>query len=172
VPVATVSNSIQAFDATTSTTSTNNTTQSVSVAKLNDDEDMINDTVGVIIIDRMGSLAAASSSGGLGMKLRGRVGPAAIPGAGTAVIPADKDDPDKTMVSVVASGTGEYITSTMAATLAAERLYYSQKKIPGGKLVECDDSEVLEAFIKKEFMGKSSSTRIQLLKHHGICSFG
>jgi taspase (threonine aspartase 1) len=146
---------MQPLDEMTTITVAENSTQSEVYFEPNDDEDKINDTVGVIVIDRMGNLATASSSGGLGMKLRGRAGPAAILGAGTAVMPADKDDPEKTMVAVVASGTGEYISSTMAATFAAERLYYSQKKIVGGKLVECDDSEVLEAFIQKEFMGKS-----------------
>jgi hypothetical protein len=118
------------------------------------DADEINDTVGVIVIDRAGNLACGSSSGGLGMKMRGRAGPAGIPNAGTAVVHADKDDPEETMVSVVASGTGEYITSTCAAKMAAERLYHGQKKVTGGRLVDCDDSDVLASFIQKEFLGK------------------
>jgi taspase (threonine aspartase 1) len=128
------------------------------------DWDEINDTVGVIIIDRAGNLACGSSSGGLGMKMRGRAGPAGLPGAGSAVIPADPDDPEGTTVAVVASGTGEYINSTMAATMAAERVYYGVKKVAGGTLEECGDGEALEAFIAKEFLGKSLKTQFTLPK--------
>lgn len=114
------------------------------------------------------------------MKMRGRAGPAGIPGSGTALIPADKDDPEGTVVAVVASGTGEYITTTMAATFAAERLYQGMKKIDGGKLLPCEDSEVLEAFIKKEFDGMCypwidlifKATNILFLGHPSVLNRG
>jgi taspase (threonine aspartase 1) len=118
------------------------------------ESDGVNDTVGVIAIDKNGNIAAGSSSGGIALKMRGRVGPAAIPGVGTAVIPADPDDPEGTTVAVVVSGSGEWITSTCCAQMAAERLYHGMKKVAGGKLVPCDDEEVLHAFIEKEFAGK------------------
>ncbi len=49
------------------------------------DADHITDTVGAICVDRWGRVAAGSSSGGIGMKRRGRVGPAALIGVGTWV---------------------------------------------------------------------------------------
>lgn len=40
------------------------------------------DTVGVIVVDRNFNMAAGTSSGGISLKLPGRVGPSAIFGAG------------------------------------------------------------------------------------------
>lgn len=48
-----------------------------------DREDLVTDTVGCICVDRWGNVAAGSSSGGIGMKHRGRIGPAALIGVGT-----------------------------------------------------------------------------------------
>jgi taspase, threonine aspartase, 1 len=121
-----------------------------------DREDSITDTVGAIAVDRWGNIACAASSGGIGMKYRGRVGPAALVGVGSAVIPVDKDDPDQKSVAVVTSGTGEHMATTMAATVCAERLYQEVKKGPGGEYVQVNEDEALAAMIENEFMGHPS----------------
>lgn len=121
------------------------------------EEDHITDTVGAIAIDSWGNIACGASSGGIGMKFRGRVGPAALVGVGAAVVPVDPGDPEHTCVATVTSGTGEHMATTMAATVCAERLYQSVKKGRGGEYVEVTEDEALKAMIEKEFMGKLSS---------------
>lgn len=119
-----------------------------------DREDHITDTVGAIAVDGWGNIACAASSGGIGMKYRGRVGPAALVGVGTAVIPVDPDDPEDTCVGTVASGTGEHMATTMAATVCAERLYQSLRKKKGGEYEDVTEDEALRSMIERDFMGK------------------
>ena len=119
-----------------------------------DRQDQVTDTVGAIAIDNNGNIACGASSGGIGMKHRGRIGPAALVGVGAAVVPIDPDDKNKTCVASVTSGTGEHMATTMAATVAAERTYHGKKKVKGGTLVEADDDEALRSFVEKDFMGK------------------
>jgi taspase (threonine aspartase 1) len=118
------------------------------------EEDHITDTVGAIAVDSWGNIACGASSGGIGMKYRGRVGPAALVGVGAAVIPTDPDDPEQACVATVTSGTGEHMATTMAATVCAERLYQSVKKNRGGEYVEVSEDEALKAMIENEFMGR------------------
>lgn len=115
--------------------------------------DNITDTVGAIAVDCKGNIAAGSSSGGIGMKHRGRVGPAALVGIGTAVIPADPNDPDGSCVAVVTSGTGEHIATTMAASTCASRIYHSQRKGKGGVYEDVTEEEAMNAMIAADFMG-------------------
>lgn len=118
------------------------------------DVDDITDTVGAIAVDLQGRIAAGSSSGGIGMKHRGRLGPAALVGVGSAVIPSDPGDPLGTTVAAVTSGTGEHIATTLASSRCAERLYKGTRRGPGGKDVpEEDEHAILEAFIIDDFMG-------------------
>jgi isoaspartyl peptidase/L-asparaginase-like protein (Ntn-hydrolase superfamily) len=56
-------------------------------------------TVGAVAVDAMGGVAAATSTGGRSGQLRGRVGDAPIPGAGTWASPAN--------LAVSATGAGE-----------------------------------------------------------------
>jgi taspase (threonine aspartase 1) len=120
------------------------------------DVDMVTDTVGAIAIDQYGNIAAGSSSGGIGMKHHGRIGPAALLGIGTHVIPVDPNDPEHTSVAVVTSGTGEHIATTLAASTCASRIYYSQKMGSAGGLETVTEEEAISAMITAEFSGELS----------------
>ncbi|KAF4125876.1 hypothetical protein GMORB2_1122 [Geosmithia morbida] len=118
-----------------------------------DGEDVITDTIGAITVDENGHIAAGSSSGGIGMKHRGRLGPAALVGVGTAVIPCDKDDEDQVSVAVVTSGTGEHMVTTMASQRCAERIYYGTRKGQDGEDIREDDEDaIMESFVVNDFM--------------------
>jgi taspase (threonine aspartase 1) len=123
------------------------------VFKEKDEEDMITDTVGAIAIDMFGHIAAGSSSGGIGMKHRGRVGPAALVGIGTAVIPADDRDDECVSVAAVTSGTGEHMATTMASQKCADRLYHNTRRALGGGDIEATEEEAMESFVQADFMG-------------------
>ncbi|KAI5302678.1 hypothetical protein KEM56_000464 [Ascosphaera pollenicola] len=120
--------------------------------------DHITDTVGAIAIDMYGNIAAGSSSGGIGMKHPGRVGPAALIGIGTNVIPIDPEDEDRKCVAVAVSGTGEPMSTTSIAKRCGERVYDCVKKVKGPPgvgwmLEECTEDEALKSIIQDEFMG-------------------
>lgn len=125
-----------------------------SIASAPSDGDYITDTVGAIAIDSKGHIAAASSSGGIGMKHRGRLGPAALVGIGTAVVPCAPDDEDGVTVAAVTSGTGEHMATTMASQRCAERIYNGTRKGEDGTDVKDDDEDaILESFVVNDFMG-------------------
>lgn len=115
--------------------------------------DDITDTVGAIAVDCFGNIAAGSSSGGIGMKHKGRVGPAALVGIGTAVIPFEPEDKEKTSVATVTSGTGEHMATTMAASTCASRLYTSSRRNKKGGSEPTDDDNAIRAFVERDFMG-------------------
>uniref|UniRef100_A0A8C2Q5G2 Threonine aspartase 1 n=1 Tax=Cyprinus carpio TaxID=7962 RepID=A0A8C2Q5G2_CYPCA len=71
------------------------------------------DTVGVVVVDREGNVAAAVSSGGLAMKHPGRVGQAAHYGCGCWAENARDVSLYSTAVST--SGSGEHLIRTMLA---------------------------------------------------------
>lgn len=123
--------------------------------EVDDDEatDIISDTVGAIAVDFQGNIAAGSSSGGIGMKHCGRIGPAALVGIGTAVLPADPRDKMGTSVAAVTSGTGEHMATTMASHTCAERLYHNMRLDAGGSPVaEYDEDVLMKTFVLDAFM--------------------
>jgi taspase, threonine aspartase, 1 len=120
------------------------------------DDDHVTDTVGAIAIDTFGNIACGASSGGIGMKHRGRIGPAALVGVGAAVKPEDAEDPERTVVATVTSGTGEHMSTTSAASVCSDRIYYNNRKVPGGQYENCMEEEAMRGFIDKDFMSHPS----------------
>lgn len=84
---------------------------------------LITDTVGAIAIDCFGKIAARSSSGGAALKHPGRIGPAALVGIGTAVIPINLKDLQKACSVTVASGTRDHMSTTIATNSCARRVH-------------------------------------------------
>ena len=117
-------------------------------------EDDISDTVGAIAIDCHGHIAAGSSSGGIGMKHKGRAGPAALVGIGTHVIPIEPTDGSKTCVATVTSGTGEHMATTLAAGICATRIFSCEVKGKDGRVKIMDEEAAIKAFVERDFMGK------------------
>ncbi|KAK3596494.1 hypothetical protein CHS0354_007400 [Potamilus streckersoni] len=99
----------------------------------------IQDTVGSICIDCHGNLAAGVSSGGISLKQPGRVGPAAVYGAGCW---ATNTSPNgRPGVAVVTSGTGEHLMRTLLAKSCAENLYREE-----------DTHRAIEKTLTKDFL--------------------
>ncbi|XP_028611012.1 threonine aspartase 1 isoform X3 [Grammomys surdaster] len=71
------------------------------------------DTVGAVVVDHEGNVAAAVSSGGLALKHPGRVGQAAIYGCGCWAENTGAQNPYSTAVST--SGCGEHLVRTILA---------------------------------------------------------
>lgn len=117
--------------------------------------DSITDTVGAIAIDASGHIACGASSGGIGMKYRGRVGPAALVGVGACVIPMDPSDKDNTTVATVTSGTGEHMATTMASNVCAQRLYHSVRS-KGATIEPVDEHDAMRFMIENDFMNHPS----------------
>ncbi|MFC2102680.1 isoaspartyl peptidase/L-asparaginase family protein [Bacteroidota bacterium] len=70
-------------------------------------DDKTKGTVGAVALDNMGNLAAATSTGGLMMKMKGRIGDTPIIGAGTYA--------NNATCAVSCTGTGEYFMRNVIA---------------------------------------------------------
>lgn len=131
--------------------------------------DLITDTVGAIAIDDKGRIAAGSSSGGIGMKHRGRLGPAALVGIGTAVVPVDPSDADGICVATVTSGTGEHMATTMASQRCAERIYRNTRRGESGQdIEEFNEDKIMESFVNQDFMGHPGVTNCNSVGAIGV----
>ena len=75
--------------------------------KREEDTDKTKGTVGAAALDNMGNLAAATSTGGLMMKMKGRIGDTPIIGAGTYA--------NNATCAVSCTGTGEYFIRNVIA---------------------------------------------------------
>jgi L-asparaginase / beta-aspartyl-peptidase len=74
-------------------------------------------TVGAAAVDAEGVLAAATSTGGVTLKLVGRVGDSPLPGAGNYASP---------WVAASATGTGEFVMRTLATRALSESVEHGQ----------------------------------------------
>lgn len=84
-----------------------------------EDDENINDTIGIICYDKEGILTVAASSGGIIMKQPGRIGPAACPWSGICV----QKSSDGVVGASCATGHGEDILTTRLSTLCQEYLH-------------------------------------------------
>lgn len=70
-------------------------------------------TIGAVALDQYGHLCAATSTGGVTMKLVGRVGDTPLPGCGTYASPH---------AAISATGTGEYVIRSFAGREISDRV--------------------------------------------------
>jgi beta-aspartyl-peptidase (threonine type) len=100
------------------------------------------DTVGAVALDSDGNLAAATSTGGISLKLPGRVGDTPLPGAGVYA--------ENGVVAVSATGVGELIARYLAAFRVAELV---RRGKPLGEALEQVVSGMTEFFGRRNTVG-------------------
>lgn len=106
------------------------------------------DTVGAIAVDFNNNFASAISSGGLLLKYKGRVGQAAIPGAGCWA---------EDSVAITTTGVGEYLTQTLFARKFYDKMLmlrllhdlgHVEKRRDLSDLISCAVDECFEDLMK------------------------
>ncbi|XP_059143363.1 threonine aspartase 1-like isoform X2 [Physella acuta] len=83
-------------------------------------DDQVQDTVGAVCIDSEGNMAAAASSGGIWLKHAGRLGPAAVYGAGCWA--QNETSESKPGIAAVTSGCGEQLMQTLLAKTCCDSI--------------------------------------------------
>jgi isoaspartyl peptidase/L-asparaginase-like protein (Ntn-hydrolase superfamily) len=121
------------------------------------DESRSLDTVGAIVLDMNGHLASAISSGGILLKLPGRVGHASFFGCGCWVdepdydlLIDDQEEDESNSIAICTTGCGEYIIKTLFAKECAEHILANTHK---------PDYDLNE-FYKKKFFSMTSNFSI------------
>ena len=92
--------------------------EEIAAAPLSDEPVTKGDTVGAVAQDAAGDCAGAVSTGGIWMKLPGRVGDCPLPGAGIWVAPGGDG-------AAVATGTGESLMRTLISREVVDRMAQS-----------------------------------------------
>jgi beta-aspartyl-peptidase (threonine type) len=105
-------------------------------------------TVGAVAVDASGALAAATSTGGVTMKLVGRVGDSPIAGAGNYA---------SAHVAASATGTGEYVMRMLAARALSDA-------VEAGASLEAGLARVLDA-LGREF---DADVGMVAVDRHGV----
>ncbi len=84
---------------------------------LKDHPEYAGGTVGAAAVDSSGTLAAATSTGGVTLKMVGRVGDSTVPGAGNYAC---------ARMAASATGTGEFVLRSLATRAIAERMEHGE----------------------------------------------
>jgi len=104
------------------------------------DGDEKHGTVGCVALDRDGNIAAGTSTGGMTLKMWGRIGDSPVIGAGTWA--------DNATCGVSATGHGEFFIRNAVAHDIAARMAYA-----GATLQEAADQVIMEKLVAQEATG-------------------
>jgi beta-aspartyl-peptidase (threonine type) len=108
--------------------------------KRENDGDAKHGTVGCVALDREGNLAAGTSTGGMTLKMWGRIGDAPVIGAGTWA--------DNATCGISATGHGEFFIRNAVAHDIAARMEHA-----GASLAEAAHAVVMEKLVAQEATG-------------------
>ncbi|GFO11974.1 threonine aspartase 1-like [Plakobranchus ocellatus] len=112
------------------------------------EKNLVQDTVGAVCVDHEGNVAAASSSGGIWLKHSGRIGPAAMYGAGCWA--QNQVSKLKAGVAAVTSGCGEHLVQTLLAKTCCDSVRASST----------DFSSSVASVFQNDFLGSEFLQRV------------